>query len=270
MKLDFERSIFLQKLIDTHVHFNELKKNSVDVHYVINECLRNGFSYFLDVGLHPSDFYERKQLLDAYSNISLTAGIHPLNEAFKDDFELLETILANEDVVAVGEIGLDYFKADNKKEQIETLNIQLDLASRYNKPVILHIREAYGDVYDIIKSSNFVSRGILHCYSGTYEYAKKFIDYGFKVSFAGNLTFKNAEPLREVLKKLSIEDILIETDSPFLAPVPLRGKINAPLFLGYICIEIAKIKSCDAESISDTLYHNFKDLFKNSIYQLSS
>ncbi|AYE36082.1 YchF/TatD family DNA exonuclease [Borrelia turcica IST7] len=269
MNLEFERSIFFDKLIDTHVHFNELKKNSIDVHHVINKCLRSGFSYFLDIGLHPSDFYERKQLLDAYSNIALTAGIHPLNNALKDDFELLDNILANENVIAVGEIGLDYLKSDNKKEQIETLNIQLDLASKYKKPVILHIREAYGDVYDIIKSSNFLSRGILHCYSGTYEYAKKFIDFGFKISFAGNLTFKNAGSLREVLSKLNISDILIETDSPFLAPVPLRGKINAPLFLGYTCLEVAKIKSCDAESISTTLYHNFKDLFKND-YQLSS
>ena len=180
MNLEFERSIFFDKLIDTHVHFNELKKNSIDVHHVINKCLRSGFAYFLDIGLHPSDFYERKQLLDAYSNIALTAGIHPLNDALKDDFELLDNILANENVIAVGEIGLDYLKSDNKKEQIETLNIQLDLASKYKKPVILHIREAYSDVYDIIKSSNFLSRGILHCYSGTYEYAKSLLILGLK------------------------------------------------------------------------------------------
>ncbi|AHH12208.1 DNase, TatD family [Borrelia hermsii YBT] len=265
MKLDFERSIFLKKLIDTHVHFNELNKNSIDIHYLINECFRNGFSYFLDVGLHPSDFYERKHLLDTYPNISLTVGIHPLNKALSDDFELIEGILAKEDVVAVGEIGLDYLKAGNKRCQIEALSIQLDLASKYKKPVILHVREAYDDIYNIIKSSNFISRGILHCYSGTYEYAKKFIDFGFKISFAGNLTFKNSEPLREVLKKLNIKDILIETDSPFLAPVPLRGKINAPLFLGYTCLEIAKIKNCDVDSVVTALYDNFKDLFKDLI-----
>ncbi|UER67389.1 TatD family hydrolase [Borrelia sp. BU AG58] len=269
MSLEFERSIFFDKLVDTHVHFNELKKKSIDVHYVINKCLNNGFCYFLDVGIHPSDFYERKQLLDAYSSVSLTAGIHPLGEALRGDFELLDNILANENVIAVGEIGLDYLKSDNKKDQIETLNIQLDLAIKYKKPVILHVREAYDDVYDTIKSSRFLSGGILHCYSGTYEYAKKFIDFGFKVSFAGNLTFKNSGSLREVLRKLSVGDILIETDSPFLAPVPLRGKTNAPLFLGYTCCEVAKIKSCDAESISSMLYHNFKDLFKN-FYQLSS
>ncbi|UPA11886.1 TatD family hydrolase [Borrelia venezuelensis] len=265
MNLNFERSIFFKKLIDTHVHFNELKKNSIDIHYLINECLKNGFSYFLDIGLHPSDFYERKQLLDTYPNISLTVGIHPLNKALRDDFELIESILENENVVAVGEIGLDYLKGDNKSEQIEALNIQLDLASKYKKPVILHVREAYDDIYNIIKSSNFISRGILHCYSGNYEYAKKFIDFGFKISFAGNLTFKNSEPLRGVLKKLNIEDILIETDSPFLAPVPLRGKINAPCFLGYTCLEIAKIKNCDVNSVIIALYDNFKDLFNDLI-----
>lgn len=265
MKLDFDRFIFLEKLIDTHVHFNELKKNSIDVHCLINECLKNGFSYFLDIGLHPSDFYERKQLLNTYSNISLTVGIHPLNKALRDDFELLEKILAKEDVVAVGEIGLDYLKGVNKHEQIEALNVQLDLACKYKKPIILHIREAYDDVYNIIKSSNFMGRGILHCYSGNYEYAKKFIDFGFKISFSGNLTFKNAEPLRLVLKKLNIKDILIETDSPFLAPVPLRGKINAPLFLGYTCLEIAKVKNCDVENVVTVLHDNFKDLFKNLI-----
>ncbi|QMU98996.1 YchF/TatD family DNA exonuclease [Borrelia sp. A-FGy1] len=269
MNLEIERSIFFDKLIDTHVHFNELKKNSIDVHHVINKCSRNGFVYFLDIGLHPSDFYDRKRLLEAYSNIALTVGIHPLNDTLKDDFELIDNILVNENVIAVGEIGLDYLKSDNKKEQIEALNVQLDLASKYKKPVILHIREAYDDVYDIIKSSNFLNRGILHCYSGTYEYAKKFIDLGFKISFAGNLTFKNSEFLREVLRKIDISDILIETDSPFLAPVPLRGKINVPFFLGYTCLEVAKVKSCDVESIAAKLYHNFKDLFKN-VYQLSS
>ncbi|AHH08154.1 TatD family hydrolase [Borrelia anserina] len=265
MKLDFGRALFLEKLVDTHVHFNELRKNFIDVHYLINECIKNGFSYFLDIGLHPSDFYERKQLLGAYTNILLTVGIHPLNEASKCDFELIEKILAKEVIVAVGEIGLDYFKADNKVEQIEALSIQLDLASKYNKPVILHVRDAYDDVYNVIKSSNFISRGILHCYSGTYEYAKKFIDFGFKISFAGNLTFKNSEPLRAVLKKLNIKDILIETDSPFLAPVPLRGKINAPLFLGYTCLEIAKIKNCDLRDVVIALYDNFKDLFEGLI-----
>ncbi|ASQ29003.1 hydrolase [Borrelia miyamotoi] len=270
MKLDFERSVFFKKLIDTHVHFNELKKSSIDIHYVINECFRNGFSYFVDVGLHPRDFYERKQLLDTYSHIALTAGIHPLNKSCRDDFELLERILAEEDVAAVGEIGLDYFKADNKNEQIEVLSIQLDLAKRYKKPVILHVREAYDDIYNIIKSFNFMNRGILHCYSGTYEHAKKFIDLGFKISFAGNLTFTNSDSLRSVLKKLSIKDILIETDSPFLAPVPLRGKMNAPIFLGYICLEIAKVKNCNLDSVVSVLFDNFNDLFKDSICQLLS
>ena len=265
MKLNFEKSIFFNKLIDTHVHFAELNKNSIDIHYIINECFKNGFSYLIDVGLHPSDFYRRKKLLDIYSNILLTAGIHPLNKALRDDFELLERILVEENVAAVGEIGLDYFKSDNKKEQIEVLNIQLNFTKKYKKPVILHVREAYDDIYNIIKSFNLASGGILHCYSGTYEYAKKFIDLGFKISFAGNLTFKNSDSLRSVLKKLNLKDILIETDSPFLAPVPLRGKINAPIFLGYICLEIVKIKNCDLDSVLSVLYDNFKDLFKDSI-----
>ncbi|WP_024655602.1 TatD family hydrolase [Borrelia hispanica] len=265
MKVDFNRAIFFEKLIDTHVHFNEIKKHSVDIHYIISECFKSGFSYFIDIGLHPSDFYERKQLLNTYSNIALTVGIHPLNKASNSDFELIEKILMTESVIAIGEVGLDYFKADNKNEQIEVLGMQLDLASKYQKPVILHVREAYDDIYNIVKSSNFMHRGILHCYSGTYDYAKKFIDLGFKISFAGNLTFKNSDLLRTVLKKLNIEDILIETDSPFLAPVPLRGKVNTPFFLGYTCIEIAKIKNCDMAKIVSTFYNNFKDLFKDLI-----
>ncbi|WP_024654070.1 TatD family hydrolase [Borrelia persica] len=265
MKFDFNRAIFLEKLIDTHVHFNELRKKSIDIHYVISECFKNGFSYFIDVGLHPSDFYERKQLLSTYSNIALTVGIHPLNKALSGDFELIEKILTTENVIAVGEIGLDYFKASNKDEQIEILGVQLDLANKYRKPVILHVREAYDDIYNIVKSFNFMHRGILHCYSGTYEHAKKFIDLGFKISFAGNLTFKNSDLLKTVLKKLNIQDILIETDSPFLAPVPLRGKINTPFFLGYTCLEIAKIKNFDTGNVISAFYNNFKDLFKDLI-----
>ncbi|WPM06104.1 TatD family hydrolase [Borreliella sinica] len=260
--LETEKSIFFDKLIDTHVHFYELKKKSLDVNYIINECFKNGFSYFLDVGLHPSDFNNRKNLLSPYSNVFLSAGIHPLNldDNFKDDIKQLEKILTSESVVAVGEIGLDYFKANNKKFQIKVFEEQLYLASRYKKPVILHIRDAYEDVYNVIRSLNFLNRGILHCYSGTYEYAKKFIDLGFKVSFSGNITFKNAESLRIVVGKLNINDLLIETDSPFLAPVPLRGKINSPLFLGYVCLEIARIKNCSVNDVAIALYNSFKDL----------
>nr|WP_267506911.1 TatD family hydrolase [Borreliella bavariensis] len=260
--LETEKSIFFDKLIDTHVHFYELKKRSLDVNYIINECFKNGFSYFLDVGLHPGDFNDRKNLLTPYSNVFLTAGIHPLNldNNLKDDIKQLEKILITENVVAVGEMGLDYFKADNKRSQIKAFEEQLYLASRYKKPVILHIRDAYDDAYDIIRSLNFLNRGILHCYSGNYEHAKKFIDLGFKVSFSGNITFKNAEPLRIVVSKLNANDLLIETDSPFLAPVPLRGKINSPLFLGYVCLEIARIKNCSVDDIVIATYNSFKDL----------
>ncbi|MBB6043052.1 TatD family hydrolase [Borreliella yangtzensis] len=260
--LETEKSIFFDKLIDTHVHFYELKKKSLDVNYIINECFKNGFSYFIDVGLHPSDFNDRKNLLSSYSNVLLTAGIHPLNldDNFKDDVKQLEKILISENVVAVGEMGLDYFKANNKKFQIKVFEEQLYLAVRYKKPVILHIRDAYDDAYNIVKSLNFSNRGILHCYSGTYECAKKFIDLGFKVSFSGNITFKNAELLRIVASKLNTNDLLIETDSPFLAPVPLRGKINSPLFLGYVCLEIARIKNCSVNDIAIALYNSFKEL----------
>ncbi|PRQ92900.1 YchF/TatD family DNA exonuclease [Borreliella burgdorferi] len=260
--LETEKSIFFDKLIDTHVHFYELKKRSLDVNYIINECFKNGFSYFLDVGLHPSDFNDRKDLLSSYSNVFLTAGIHPLNlsDHFKDDIKRLEKILISENVVAVGEMGLDYFKADNKKFQIKALEEQLYLADKYKRPVVLHIRDAYDDVYNIVRSLNFLNRGILHCYSGTYEHAKKFIDLGFKVSFSGNITFKNAQPLRILVGKLNINDLLIETDSPFLAPVPLRGKINSPLFLGYVCLEIARIKNCSVNNVAFAVYNSFKDL----------
>ncbi|AJA90025.1 hydrolase [Borreliella chilensis] len=260
--LETEKSIFFDKLIDTHVHFYELKRRSLDVNCIISECFKNGFSYFIDVGLHPNDFNNRKNLLSAYSNVFLTAGIHPLNldDNFKDDINQLEKILISEDIIAVGEIGLDYFKADNKKFQIKMFEEQLYLASKYKKPVILHIRDAYDDAYNIVRSLNFLNRGILHCYSGTYECAKKFIDLGFKVSFSGNITFRNSESLRTVVGKLNTNDLLIETDSPFLAPVPLRGKINSPLFLGYVCLEIARIKNCSVDDVTLALYNSFKDL----------
>ena len=159
-------------------------------------------------------------------------------------------MLDNNKVVAIGEIGLDYYwNKDNRNIQIEVFKKQLELASKYNLPVIIHSRDAVGDVYNILKEYNV--RGVIHAFSGSYESAMEFIKIGFKLGIGGVITFKNCK-LKEVISKLKLEDIVLETDSPYLTPVPNRGKRNSPLNLIYIAEYISKLKCVSVEEVIST------------------
>ena len=232
-------------MIDTHCHlFRSYYENLDNLIVKLKEnniyCIVNGCEYFSNI---------ESVELSNNDNIYAAVGYQPteLDNIGDDYIEVLEGMLDNNKVVAIGEIGLDYYwNKDNRNIQIEVFKKQLELASKYNLPVIIHSRDAVGDVYNILKEYNV--RGVI---SGSYESAMEFIKIGFKLGIGGVITFKNCK-LKEVISKLKLEDIVLETDSPYLTPVPNRGKRNSPLNLIYIAEYISKLKCVSVEEVIST------------------
>ena len=194
-------------------------------------------------------------------NVYGALGIHPDNICdFNDDSrKFINENIKNKKIIAIGEIGLDYYhNKENKKEQLEMLDYFLELAEINNLPVIIHSREATGDLLDLLKKHK--CHGIIHCFSGSLETAREYIKLGYKLGIGGVLTFKNCN-LKDVLKEIDLKHILLETDSPYLAPVPFRGLPNEPVNLNIIAEYLCSIYNVSLEELANTLEDNFNDVF---------
>ena len=248
-------------IVDTHCHlyFEELNK---DLDGVLSRANELGVNTFICVGTNINDSHESLTLAQKYKNIYATAGIHPHDskDAAEDDLQELRKLLDNEKIVAVGEMGLDYFRnISNSDTQKIVFKDQLKLAEETNKPIVFHNREADEDIINILSDFPNVI-GVAHCFSSSYETAIKLIEMGFYISFSGNLTFKNSH-LPEVAKKLPLDRLLVETDSPFLSPVPFRGKTNEPGRTRYVVEKLAEIFDSDIDQIASITTANAKNLF---------
>ena len=248
-------------IVDTHCHlyFEELNK---DLDGVLSRANELGVNIFICVGTNINDSHESLTLAQKYKNIYATAGIHPHDskDAAEDDLQELRKLLDNEKIVAVGEMGLDYFRnISNSDTQKIVFKDQLKLAEETNKPIVFHNREADEDIINILSDFPNVI-GVAHCFSSSYETAIKLIEMGFYISFSGNLTFKNSH-LPEVAKKLPLDRLLVETDSPFLSPVPFRGKTNEPGRTRYVVEKLAEIFDSDIGQIASITTANAKNLF---------
>ena len=251
-------------LTDTHCHlFYEDLKN--DIHNVIKRASDLGVSRFVCVSTNLNDAQECIELAEKFKPIWATAGIHPHDAKsapikFEDK---LKALLNNKKIVAVGEIGLDYFRGiTDQKIQKKYFRKQLKIAIEMNLPIVFHNREADEDIISIL--SDFPSlKGVAHCFSSTIETAEKLIELGFLISFSGNLTFKNSK-LPEVASKIPLSSLLVETDSPYLSPVPFRGKPNEPARARYVAEKLADIHNCSVEKIANKTSENALKLFKFS------
>ena len=251
-------------LIDTHCHlfFEELKK---DLAGVLSRASDLGVTKFICVGTNVEDSKESYDLALNYENIFSTAGVHPHDseEVPKDYLDQIKELLKNHKVVALGEIGLDYFKnISDRKIQKKIFREQLELAQEINKPIVFHNRESDDDILKILSEYPDVV-GVSHCFSSSYEVAKKLIDMGFYISFSGNLTFKNSH-LPDVAKKLPINSLLVETDSPFLSPVPYRGKTNEPGRTRFVADYLAQLHNLTINEVADVTTENAKAIFNFS------
>ena len=244
-------------MIDSHAHvFNEYYDNIYDL---IDELKDKNIINVINCADNNKTAHEVIDSYIKYEGFLLpTVGIHP---EYIDNYDLndLEDLIKNNKVYAVGEIGLDYhYNNENKDEQKELFNKQLDLAEKYNLPVIIHIREAMQETFDVLKKRKL--KGVIHCYSGSIEMAREFIKLGYKLGIGGVLTFKNSH-LFEVIEMLDIKDILLETDSPYLSPEPFRGRKNNPSNVYYVAKKIAEIKNIKVDEVIEKTTSNCKELF---------
>lgn len=252
------------KLFDTHVHLTD-QLFDTDRAFIINDLPKEGVMHVLNMGTDLEDSKASIKLANERSMIYAAVGIHPhvaseVPSGYLD--KLKDLALESNKVLAIGEIGLDYhYELSPKEDQRKVFIEQLELAKSLNLPVAIHSRDATQDTIDILKEySNGLKRSIIHCFSGSKETAKIYLDMGFYISFAGAVTFKNATNLQEAAKFVPVEQMLIETDCPYLAPTPMRGHRNEPKFVGYIADTICNLKGLPFEDFCDTVYKNSFDV----------
>ncbi|MEW6087183.1 MAG: YchF/TatD family DNA exonuclease [bacterium] len=249
--------------IDSHCHLS-FPQYKQDREELISRLQKEGIDYIIDIGTEEDNWADVLALSQKYDFIYSALGVHP-HEAEKANirtWEHLKKLSDNSKITAIGETGLDFFRNLSPKEiQINVFRGHIRAAKEIKKPLIVHIRDAYEDAISIMKEENaFECGGVIHCFSGDYESAKILMDSGFFISFAGQITFpKNNYP--ELIKKIPVEKILIETDAPYLAPVPKRGHRNEPSFIRFTAQKIAEIKGLSLEDIARITSLNAKNLF---------
>lgn len=249
-------------LIDTHAHI-EMKEFEVDREEVIKRAREAGVRYLISVGANMAGSKKAVELAGKYENVYAAVGIHPHDVKEMDDstIQTLRELARHPKVVAIGEIGLDYFKEFSPKElQVVKFRELLSLAKELNKPVVIHDRDAHEDTLRILKEEG-IQNGVVHCFSGDNEFAKEILKLGFYISFTGVITFPKAGEARKVIEAVPIEKIMVETDCPYLAPVPHRGKRNEPAFVREIAKTIAEVKGLSLEDVARITTLNVKELF---------
>ena len=252
-------------IIDSHCHLDKLsyEKNNTTLDNVVQNALNNGVSHILSVCVKLDEFEEMLNMIKNYDNIFASCGVHPLDITDSIDTDLLFKFASNDKVIAIGETGLDYYydKTNNFMQQ-DSFRKHIDIAKKIRKPLIIHTRSARKDTIDILinEKSDDIG-GVLHCFTESYEMAKKAIDLGFYISISGIVTFKKAHELQDVVKKLPLDRLLVETDSPYLAPVPHRGKENQPAYVRHVAECIATLKNISFDEVAEVTTRNFNNLF---------
>lgn len=250
--------------IDSHCHIS--KDDYEDIDKVIKSAKEENVKYLIVSGYDIKNNKEVIEYAKKYDNIYLTLGFHPSEANIITDNDinnLKEQIKNNNKVIGIGEIGLDYhWEKDNKEKQKELFKKQIELAKELNLPIVVHSRDAFQDTYDILKEENH--RGVIHCFSGNIENAKMYSSLGYYFGIGGVLTFKNTN-LRETVKEIPLSRILLETDSPYLAPTPHRGEQNEPKYIPIIASELANIFGKTKEEIGQITSKNVSSIFNIKI-----
>jgi TatD DNase family protein len=253
-------------LIDSHCHL-DYPALYTQLDEVLNRAKSNKIKYLLTISTNLNSFEKIKTIVNMYENVYGTLGIHP-HEAknFTDiNSKLLKNLAQeNKKIIGIGETGLDYYYNHSEKDLQKRVFIEhIKTASDLNIPLIVHTRNAENDTFEILKSEkkNLKIKVLIHCFTGTKEFAKKLLNLDCHISFSGIITFKKTEELSEVVNLVPLNKILIETDSPYLAPTPYRGKPNEPSYLAHVCNKVASIKKLPVEDIMNNTSSNFLKLF---------
>ena len=255
------------ELIDSHCHliFENFEN---DLEEVVQRLRSRGVSKLVHACCELNEIPKLRKISHKYNEIYYSVGLHPLeakNWQLSSKNELRNSAQEDRRVVAIGELGLDFFKSDNKNQQIDALIPQMELAYELELPVIIHCRDAANEMIKIcsdLSKNGKCPKGVLHCWTGTSKEMKQFLDLGFYISFSGIVTFPKAHEIHECAKIVPNDKYLIETDSPFLAPVPHRGKRNEPAFVENVANFMANLRSTELITIAKESSKNAKDLFK--------
>jgi TatD DNase family protein len=259
------------QLIDTHVHIN-FKDFNCDLESVRLRWQEAGVSHLVHSCVKPSEFNQIQAIANQFPELSFAVGLHPLDaHLWQPEWhsEIYHLAKSDRRVVAIGETGLDFYKADNKPEQITAFKSQINIAQSLNLPVIIHCREAAIAAREVLTEVNSQNspnpvKGVMHCWAGNPEETQWFLDLGMYISFSGVITFKNAHTIQASALMVPSDRLLIETDCPFLAPMPNRGKRNEPAFVFYVAQKLAEIRAEPLEQLAAQTTNNALMLFNLS------
>lgn len=251
--------------VDSHCHLDKLNYDDLHngVEDVINKAKQANVTELLSVGVTLDSFPNMMEMIEPYENVYASCGVHPLDVESAFSLDTLRKYASHNKVVAIGETGLDYhYKPESAALQKERFEQHVDLAVEFNKPLIIHTRNARADTLDILRNGGADKcGGVIHCFTEDLAFAEAALDLGFYISISGIVTFRQATELKEVVKTLPLDKLLIETDSPYLAPVPHRGKENQPAYVVEVAAYIAQLKSCSLSEVAQKTTDNFRNLF---------
>ncbi len=256
-------------LIDSHCHLDriDLKPYNNNFNNFMLDVTAKQIEHLLCISIDLESYSDMLALINDFPNISATVGVHPnVKEGKEPSIEELIALGSNEKVIGIGETGLDYFRSEGDLEwQRKRFRNHIQAAKTLKKPLIIHTREAKSDTLNILNEENAKQvGGIIHCFTEDWEFAKAAMDLNFYISFSGIVTFNNTDSIKEVAQKMPINRMLIETDSPYLAPAPYRGKPNYPIYVRYVAEQIAKLRGVSVDKIGEETTNNFYELFKIS------
>ncbi len=252
------------KLFDTHAHIGLIHEDPIEQLIITKEAKQAGVAHVVSICNNLQDFFQVYENLSTASHIYHSIGVSPSEVMHPgQDWEIkIEEGVSLDRVIAIGETGLDYYrKFGDKNSQIELFIRQLELAAQFDLPVIIHNREAGDDVLDILKNKLPPKGGVLHCYSEDWSFAREALELNLYISFAGNVTYRNARNLHETAKNMPLDRMLIESESPFMVPSAYRGKRNKPSYLGATLEFIADLRGMEKEELAETLFENSLSFF---------
>lgn len=253
-------------LVDSHCHLN-FEPMGDDLDGVIERAKASNVSHMLCVSVNLEDYPQVLNIAKAHSNIFASVGVHPCYEdVYEPTVEELIELAQDEQVVAIGETGLDYFRVEGDMSwQQQRFVRHIEAAIAIQKPLIIHTRSAADDTMAMLKQHQADRCGaVMHCFAEDWDTAKKALDLGFYLSFSGIVTFNSAKTLKEVAQKTPLDRILVETDAPYLAPVPMRGKPNQPAFVAHTAQYVADLKEISLDALTEQTSRNFFDLFDSA------
>lgn len=253
---------FYPRTVDSHMHLLEMQKKGMEIDELLSQLVDQGLISAMDVAVDEKNFEERLSYLTKHPQLLFSAGVHPTStKEITKQISILDKQVADDRISAVGETGLDFhWDTVPAHKQKEMFAAHIALANKYKKPLIVHNRLADKEILELLISEKAES-GIIHCFSSDHHFAKKFLDLGFYISFAGNITYKKAENIRQAASVVPLDRLLVETDAPYLSPQGKRGKLNHPGHISYIIDCIADIFNKGADETAQQIYLNYNKIY---------